>query len=155
MDREIDYARTPLQRFLLRKLVDPRLNYGRDIIAEYLTVVASFVTVIDIGAGEGKDIASARRVCPMARAIAIEGYALYADRLRGEGIEVYQIDIERDRLPCESENADVVISNQVLEHTKEIFWIFHEISRVLKVGGHLLETPFYVGQERDWSAKAS
>jgi SAM-dependent methyltransferase len=28
--------------------------------------------------------------------------------------------------------------NQILEHTKEVFWIFHEISRVLKKGGKLI-----------------
>ncbi len=33
---------------------------------------------------------------------------------------------------------DVVMTNQVLEHVKEIFWILHEISRVLKVGGHII-----------------
>jgi hypothetical protein len=32
----------------------------------------------------------------------------------------------------------VVLSNQTFEHLKEVFWVLHEISRVLKVGGHLL-----------------
>jgi hypothetical protein len=32
---ENDYAMTPLERFFLSKLVDPRLNYGREIIADY------------------------------------------------------------------------------------------------------------------------
>jgi hypothetical protein len=31
-----------------------------------------------------------------------------------------------------------VISNQTFEHLKEVFWVLHESSRVLKVGGHLL-----------------
>jgi SAM-dependent methyltransferase len=138
MDWKIDYARTPLERFLLTKLVDPRLNYGRQVIEEYLTAVAPFATVVDIGAGEGKDLQAARQTCPTARAIAIEGYAPYADRLRSSGVEVHQIDIERDKLPSEDEAIDVIISNQVLEHTKEVFWIFHEISRVLRIGGHLI-----------------
>lgn len=30
---------------------------------------------------------------------------------------------------------DFIIMNQILEHTKEIFWIFGEVSRVLKRGG--------------------
>ncbi len=33
---------------------------------------------------------------------------------------------------------DAVILNQVLEHTKEIFWIAHEATRVLKPGGSLI-----------------
>jgi hypothetical protein len=32
----------------------------------------------------------------------------------------------------------VVIANQILEHVKELFWIFHEATRVLRVGGHLI-----------------
>ncbi|WP_419876526.1 hypothetical protein [Francisella tularensis] len=33
-----------------------------------------------------------------------------------------------------------MIANQVLEHTKELFWINHEVFRCLKIGGY-----FYVG----------
>ena len=93
---------------------------------------------MDIGAGEGKDIESARRACPAARAISIEGYAPYAKGLEERGFEVYKIDIERDRLPFDDDSVDVIIANQVLEHTKEVFWIFHEISRVLRVGAHVI-----------------
>jgi len=32
----------------------------------------------------------------------------------------------------------VIIANQILEHVKEIFWIWHEISRVLRIGGKLI-----------------
>jgi SAM-dependent methyltransferase len=46
--------------------------------------------------------------------------------------------IERDSLPLADGSADLIIANQVLEHTKEIFWIFHEVSRSLKIGGHFL-----------------
>ena len=38
--------------------------------------------------------------------------------------------IERDDLPLADGQADLIIANQVLEHTKEIFWIFHEVSRL-------------------------
>ena len=46
--------------------------------------------------------------------------------------------IERDELPLADGEADLIIANQILEHTKEIFWIFHEVSRSLKIGGHFL-----------------
>jgi SAM-dependent methyltransferase len=119
-------------------MVDRRLNYGRDIVVEYLTAIAPFATVLDLGAGEGEDLELARRVFPGTHALAIEGYAPCVERLRSEGVEVHQIDIEHDRLPCDDESVDAIISNQVLEHTKEIFWIFHEVSRVLKIDGHLI-----------------
>jgi SAM-dependent methyltransferase len=103
-----------------------------------LTEVAPFAKVIDLGAGEGTDLELARLASPGTHALAIEGYLANAERLRSAGIDVCQMDLEHDRLPCDDESIDVVISNQVLEHTKEVFWIFHEISRVLKIGGYLI-----------------
>jgi len=46
--------------------------------------------------------------------------------------------MERESLPFAGDSFDVVMSNQTLEHVKEIFWIMHEISRTLKVNGHLI-----------------
>ena len=43
--------------------------------------------------------------------------------------------IECESLPFEDESVDIIIVNQILEHCKEIYWIFHEISRVLKING--------------------
>jgi hypothetical protein len=34
--------------------------------------------------------------------------------------------------------VDLVITNQVMEHVKDIFWKLHNVSKVLKVGGHLI-----------------
>src|SRR5437667_7738940 len=99
MDREVEYARTPLQRFLLRKLVDPRLNYGREIVMDFLAKIMPYNTVVDIGAGEGKDLESARRLCPTTRAVSIEGYGPYAKELSSRGMEVHRLDIERQGLP--------------------------------------------------------
>lgn len=46
-----------------------------------------------------------------------------------------QLNIERDPLPFADESVDIFMANQVLEHCKEIFWIFSEVSRCLKPGG--------------------
>jgi SAM-dependent methyltransferase len=51
------------------------------------------------------------------------------------GITVHALDAERSRFPFEGRFFDVVLANPVLEHTKEIFWIASEVSRVLKPGG--------------------
>jgi len=48
------------------------------------------------------------------------------------------IDIESQRLPLEDGSVDVIIANQILEHTKNVFWILHQVSRVLKPGGSLI-----------------
>ena len=48
------------------------------------------------------------------------------------------LDLERDALPFAAATIDVVIANQILEHTKEVFWIWHEIARVLRLHGQLI-----------------
>ena len=56
--------------------------------------------------------------------------------LREKGFNASQLNIEVDDFPFQSESVDLIIANQILEHCKEIFWIFHEVSRTLKVGGY-------------------
>lgn len=53
-------------------------------------------------------------------------------------LKVYLVDLERDRLPFESEFFDVVVANQVFEHLKQIYSPMDEIYRVLRRGGHLV-----------------
>jgi SAM-dependent methyltransferase len=77
-------------------------------------------------------------VHPGATLIAVEGGSEYAKNLHGKADHIYIANIERDRLPLTDNQADLILANQVLEHTKEIFWIFHEVTRSLKVGGHFL-----------------
>jgi len=52
-----------------------------------------------------------------------------------KGITTHCLNIEVDRFPFDDGTVDIVIANQIFEHTKEVFWIFHEISRILAVGG--------------------
>jgi SAM-dependent methyltransferase len=52
-----------------------------------------------------------------------------------QGIVVKSLDMERERFPYPDASFDLVVANQIIEHTKEIFFIFSEISRVLKTGG--------------------
>jgi SAM-dependent methyltransferase len=93
---------------------------------------------VDLGAGSGRDLAIVRRLHPQATLIAVEGGMEYAKTLAGKADQIYVANIERDPLPLADGQADLIIANQVLEHTKEVFWIFHEVSRSLKVGGHFL-----------------
>jgi SAM-dependent methyltransferase len=118
-------------------MIDRQLNYGRQHIARFLRQIAPFENLADLGAGAGADLALARQVCPAAELFAIEAYPPNVDQL-GAHYKVFSLDLEREPLPFVDESIDVVIANQVLEHVKEIFWIFHQVSRVLRVGGHLI-----------------
>lgn len=133
------------------------LNYGRHIIRSWgaahlvrnldRTDRQSVVRrVLDIGCGHGKDLLnikddvfsriSAERIT--VELAGIENFEDYANECRERGIRVFSIDIEHDEFPGEEGTYDLVIANQVLEHTKEIFWIFEEVTRVLKPGGRFI-----------------
>lgn len=117
-------------------IVERSLNYGRHIIARFLREIRPYQVVVDLGAGHGDDLLIAQAVFPLCEIVAVETFPPYIAELERAGITVQAANIERDVLPFADQSVDVVITNQILEHTKEIFWIFHEVSRILKVGGH-------------------
>ena len=93
---------------------------------------------VNLGAGTGRDLGIVKRVHPYVRTSALEVGTQFAAELAGKADEVHVLDIERTIFPFRDESIDLVIANQVLEHTKEIFWIFHEVTRCLRVGGRFL-----------------
>lgn len=119
-------------------MIDRQLNYGRHLVERFLLQLLPYRSVLDIGAGSGIDLKLAKKVNPSAKLSAVEVYVPYAERLRSEDIQVQPLNIEHDRLPFANDELDIVIANQVLEHTKEIFWIFHEVTRVLRIGGRFI-----------------
>lgn len=114
--------------------IDRSLNFGRDVMAKFFRRIAPFESVLDIGAGRGYDLEIAKEVCPAAKRYAVEVYPPSVEVLKRQQVEVAAVDVERSRLPFDDESLRVVISNQTLEHVKEIFWILHEVSRVLMRG---------------------
>jgi SAM-dependent methyltransferase len=122
-------------------VIDRSLNYGRANMAASLGRAAAagpVKTVLDIGAGKGDDLLLARKASPAAALHAVELYPPYQEALRAKGITVHPLNIERDPFPFGDGAVDVVMANQILEHVKEIFWVLHEASRVLREGGSLL-----------------
>lgn len=119
-------------------MIDRNLNYGRDIIELYFQKSQPYSNVLDIGAGSGVDLLLGRKINPSAKLHAIEVYNQAAEKLVAHNIQVMPIDLERDAIPLADQSMDIVVANQVLEHVKELFWIFHEVSRVMKVGGEFI-----------------
>ena len=130
------------------------LNYGRPIIENWgASLVAQAqprerregpFRVLDLGCGHGTDLVNVRgealRRVPAAdmELHGIENYPPYIAECRQAGIKIHPLDIERDRFPLKEASFDLVMANQVLEHTKEIFWIFAEVARVLRPGGSFI-----------------
>jgi SAM-dependent methyltransferase len=123
----------PLGRF-----TDQQESYGAHVVEALVRNLRHLNIVADLGAGSGRDLGTVRRIHPRAKLTAVESGSDYARGLAGKVDEVRVFNIERDRLPLEDCQADLIIANQILEHTKEVFWIFHEVFRSLKVGGHFL-----------------
>jgi ubiquinone/menaquinone biosynthesis C-methylase UbiE len=119
-------------------MINKRLNYGRQIIHGFVKESRPFESVLDIGAGNGIDLDNAKAVNSNAKLYAVETYEPKINHLRTKNVQIFPIDVEKDKLPFEDKSIDIIIANQILEHTKEIFWIMHEISRVLKVGGNMI-----------------
>ena len=119
-------------------MIDRSLNYGRPIVRRFLEAARPYRRVLDIGAGQGADLLAARAVQPDCALYAVEAFPPNVEVLQRHGVEVVGLDLERDALPYEPATIDVVIANQILEHTKEVFWIWHEVARVLRPNGQLI-----------------
>jgi SAM-dependent methyltransferase len=122
----------------LCKFIDHLETYGPHVVEDIIRNLYNLQLVVDLGAGLGRDLEIVGRLHPNATRIAFEAGAVYASILTGKADKIYIGNIERDRLPFDDGQVDLIMANQVLEHTKEVFWIFHEVSRSLKVGGHFL-----------------
>ena len=127
-----------LPRTKILHFVDHNEGYGPHIIQQYLQQLPTVKVAVDIGAGNGRDIGFIRNRFPQADLYAIECMPDYITNLERQGIKTYAIDIEAEALPFHNESVDLVICNQILEHTKELFHILHEINRILKIGGHFI-----------------
>ncbi len=123
-------------------MIDRELNYGREQIvalAKRCQVKGARVeTILDLGAGHGNDLLNVKEYFPKAELHGIECYPEYIADLKAKGIKVHSLNLESDRLPLPDESVDLIIANQILEHTKEVFWILHESTRILRTGGHLI-----------------
>lgn len=119
-------------------MIDRSLNYGRHHIKSFMENLPKCESVLDIGAGQGIDLALARRIWGDAKLFAVETYAPYVAKLSDQDIDVYSLNVEADVLPMSESSVDLVIANQILEHCKEIFWILHEVTRILPIGGHFI-----------------
>jgi SAM-dependent methyltransferase len=93
--------------------------------------------VLDVGAGGGEDLSIVRGEISDSNLHACEWDVNNCRKLRSMGAQVFQCDLERDQLPYGDEEFDLIIADQIYEHIKDIFWLSHEISRILKVGGFL------------------
>lgn len=123
------------------------LNFGRDIIANWCSKTAKqaqAVRILDIGMGPGTDLLNIQntihKTSPNCQVTlyGLDSYQPSIERAKNLGIECRLCNIESEIFPYSDQFFDFVIANQVIEHTKDIFWIYSEISRLLKPGGFVI-----------------
>ena len=144
------------------------LNYGRHIIrdwgAESVFAAADarqasgadsadedsprVFRILDLGCGHATDLLNIRdaaeghpRFLDLHTDVELHGIENFEDYIiecREKGIHIHSIDIERSHYPAPDGFYDLVMANQLLEHTKEVFWIFAEVARILKPGGRFI-----------------
>lgn len=115
-------------------IVDHNESYGRHILNE-VSKKWEVSSCIDLGCGQGSDLSIIKNNFPNARLIGVDFGDWNREILKDKGIEVISVNIEHEKLPFPDSSIDLIIANQVLEHTKEIYWINQEVFRVLKKGG--------------------
>lgn len=121
---------------------DADLGLGCGIPTEFAKIKTGD-TVIDLGSGAGNDCFVARALVGETGLVIgvdftqamIEKARENADKLSFNNVEFRLGDIEK--LPISMNQADVVISNCVLNLVPDKTKAFNEIYRILKVGGHL------------------
>ncbi len=118
--------------------IDSSEQYGAHVIESFIKSMNPITTALDLGAGSGRDLGIVQNVFPNAQCLAIDCDNENTKLLQQKSFTVFKSNLEMDILPFDNESIDLIIVNQVYEHIKEIFWVTHEISRVLKVGGQLI-----------------
>lgn len=121
------------------------LNYGRDILRawanEFIKKNQSHpIRILDIGCGWGGDLVNIQTALTN-KGIITEIYGVdmsheYVEAAKAKGIYTSVLEIEHEKPPF-TEKFDLIIINQVLEHTKEIFWIIKQANEHLKDNGLL------------------
>ncbi|TVP62872.1 MAG: methyltransferase domain-containing protein [Nodularia sp. (in: Bacteria)] len=117
-------------------MVDHNETYGRHILQKTIKEI-DISQCLDLGCGNGDDLTIIKQYNPQAKLIGIDHSSSSTNKLVNKGIHSISVNIENQALPFDDESVDFIIANQILEHTKEIFWINHEIFRTLRVGGYL------------------
>ena len=113
--------------------------------AELLTAISNNVpkgsTILDAGSSPGFTSLALKFMGYNVHSIDINPEP-YSNILEAQGIKVYKVDLECDKIPLGDETVDCICFTEVLEHLSpyNIPYTLSELNRVLKVGGLLFLT---------------
>jgi SAM-dependent methyltransferase len=102
-------------------------------------IVKPDLRILDIGSGEGFFKFFFDALCD--EKIEWHGIEIWKERAefcRHIGYKIEEVNLEKDDLPFDNEQFDVVLASHVIEHLPDPVRIIREMCRVLKIGGILL-----------------
>lgn len=104
----------------------------------------SCATVLELGCGTGKNTARLARIGRRVQALDFSEamIARAREKLRLDNVTFTVADLTK-RWPVEDGSVDLVAGNLVLEHIRDLNFIFSEASRVLARGGHYFLSEFH------------
>ena len=118
------------------------LDYGREIVIDMLSkympdTAGDGIKILDIGLGSGEDFNNIKSYFndKQLTLYGIDSHEEHVKKAKETDISAYHLNIEQERFPFEDQAINVILANQIIEHTKEIFFIFSEIFRVLSNEG--------------------
>ena len=92
---------------------------------------------LDLGCGEG---VVARAIWDRPVVVGLDSDEKMVERARESGVYRWVIQRDGQKLPVADNSLDLVFSNSVLEHIKQVEMVLMEVARVLKPGGRLVMT---------------
>lgn len=99
-----------------------------------------YEALIDFGCGRGEFLRGFCRSVNVRSVQGVDGSDDAVSLARGRGIAAFVANLNRDRVPFESESADVILMIETIEHLENVEHCLDEVRRVLKPGGDLFVT---------------
>jgi SAM-dependent methyltransferase len=91
--------------------------------------------LLDVGCWNGETTSRYQKILG-GSARGVEVFEEPMREARAKGIDAANIDLEVSTFPWADESVDVVVSNQVFEHLKNVWLPISEVARVLRPGGY-------------------
>jgi malonyl-CoA O-methyltransferase len=95
-------------------------------------------SILEIGCGTGKNTALLARIGERVSALDFSAGMIEKAREKSSFANVtFQVADITERWPCEDQSVDLIVCNLVLEHVRDLSFIFAEALRTLIDGGHV------------------